>query len=106
MVRRRGYKQLSKKKYNKLSKKNHKNRKTILKKTCGKKSKKYKTKTIKQKIHKNKYVIKHSKTMRKKLYYGGSNLDQNYPGSAGNYVMMMVGDGQTQKELSMNSAFN
>lgn len=83
-------KRLSKRKHNKLRK-----HKSIYKKTCGKKQKifKTKTKTIKRKTH-------------KKIYYGGSNLNKNYPGSAGNYVMMMVGDGQTQKELSFNSAFN
>lgn len=70
---------------------------------------KTKTKTNSSKIRKNNEIRKH----RNIKYHGGSmnnnnnnNNNTNYPGSAGNYAMMMVGDGNTQKHLSFEAAFN
>lgn len=36
----------------------------------------------------------------------GGEIMPNYPGSAGNYVIMMVGDSSMQNKLSLDSAFN
>jgi hypothetical protein len=54
---------------------------------------------------KSRYVkkqLKH-KTRKTRKYRGGS---VNFPGSSANYVMMMVGDNSTQRQLSMDGAFN
>lgn len=94
------------------TKKNYKYRPFSRKKTCKLHTKKlHKTKTNSSRIRKNNGIRKNNeiRNHRKIKYHGGSmnnNNNTNYPGSAGNYAMMMVGDGNTQKHLSFEAAFN